>query len=190
MGSLAVAYKAHRLERPCLPHVKFRYLQEMPAVPPDFVPDYNAGPGHVFTATEQIVNMRRSMSPSQTGPQRQARDERQKQHQGSYQVPTQRPLQECPLQGLPGAHDLPMHDAFDEPFEIPKKQIDKLLQTSSQLELAAEVTPVQIWSTLSSISAQFPIGKLVLQALKSEFSKYVRCNRYLPDPLPSQFRFY
>jgi len=46
-----------RLERPCLPHVKFRYMTGY--TPPSCAtvyPESNAGPGHVFTATATLIN--------------------------------------------------------------------------------------------------------------------------------------
>ena len=43
-----------RLEKPCLPHVKFQYEQEK--APPYGEVTYNAGPGHVFMATTALVN--------------------------------------------------------------------------------------------------------------------------------------
>ena len=46
-----------RLEKPCLPHVKFRYLTGY--TPPSCatgVIESNAGPGHVFTATASLLN--------------------------------------------------------------------------------------------------------------------------------------
>ncbi|KAF2092550.1 hypothetical protein NA57DRAFT_62417 [Rhizodiscina lignyota] len=156
------------LERPCLPHVKYRYLQEMPPAARGVVPDYNAGPGHVFTATEQIVNLQRSPSPSlaTSAPQPQTREQRQEHSQGRFQRPPQMSPQEQfrPMQDV--------QEAFNQPFNMPKEQIDKLLETSSQLELHTEVTPVQIWARLSGISSQFPIGRGLLQALKDEFLNY------------------
>ena len=162
------AYKARRLERPCLPHVKYRYMQDMPPAPAGYIPPYNAGPGHVFTATEQLVNMHRSMSPSHAGSPLPAMDQQPMQPQRSPQDA---------LQVLSGRQDPYMQGAFDHPFSMPKEQIDKLLETSAQLELETEVTPVQIWSRISNISTRFPIGNAVLQALKNEFMKYIRCNR-------------
>jgi hypothetical protein len=98
-------------------------------------PDYNAGPNHVFNATEQIVNL----------PQ----------------------IQESDLA---------------QPLHLPKDQIDHLLTSSLQLTLAEEVTPVQIWSRISQLSCQFPIGPGILQALKLEALKYSRCNRSVTLP--------
>lgn len=46
-----------RLEKPCLPHVKFRYMTGY--IPPSCatsVTESNAGPGHVFTATASLLN--------------------------------------------------------------------------------------------------------------------------------------
>jgi hypothetical protein len=105
-------------------------MQEFHPPPPDMVPDYNAGPCHVFTATEQIVNL----------PQMQGR-------------------------------------AFTQPVHLPKQLIDELFTSSLQLNLDNEVTPVQIWSKLSNLSTQFPLGAGILEALRGELTKYVRCNR-------------
>ena len=105
-------------------------MQNSQAPSAEDVPDYNAGPGHVFTATEQLVN-------------------------------------------LPQTREL----GLAQPLHLPKDQIDSLLTSSLQLNLADEVTPVQIWSRLSQLSCQFPIGPGILQALKAEALKYVRCNR-------------
>ena len=44
-----------RLERPCLPHVKYRYMMDLQA-PPGSFPDFNSGPGHAFTATASLIN--------------------------------------------------------------------------------------------------------------------------------------
>jgi hypothetical protein len=126
----------HRLERPCLPHVKYRYVQSFQAPPADNVPDYNAGPGHVFTTTEQIVN-------------------------------------------LPQVRE----HSLSQPLHLPKEQIDSLLNSSLQLNLAMEVTPVQIWSKLSFLSSQFPLGPGILHALKVEALKYIRCNRSVLVPM-------
>lgn len=67
--------------------------------------------------------------------------------------------------------------SFAKPLHLPKEQIDSLLTSSLQLNLDDEVTPVQIWAKLSSLSSQFPLGVGILQALKAEFTKYIRCNR-------------
>lgn len=57
-------HQRHRLERPCLPHVKFRYMTGYQV--PSFattVPGSNAGPGHVFTATATLMNEHREECP-------------------------------------------------------------------------------------------------------------------------------
>jgi hypothetical protein len=52
-----------RLERPCLPHVKYRYMQDM-HTPPGVVPEFNSGPGHAFTATASLINMHWDAEPT------------------------------------------------------------------------------------------------------------------------------
>jgi hypothetical protein len=43
--------------------------------------------------------------------------------------------------------------------------------------LGEDVTPVQIWANIRRISSNTRLDLVMLQSLKTEFVKYVRCNR-------------
>ena len=119
-----------RLEKPCLPHVKYAYLSETGQKSRGEVP-YNSGPGHVFTVSAALVHQHRQQDPANSS------------------------------------------------FDLPKVDIDRLLDASRSLDLEEEVTPVQIWASIREISIQQVVNSQTLQALTDEFCKYVRCNRFV-----------
>jgi hypothetical protein len=121
----------NRLERPCLPHVKYAHSQELHFAPlggrPS--PDFNHGPHHVFTTAASLITSGVSSDP------------------------------------------------INEPFIMPVETLEKLFQTSLLLNLGDDVTPVQIWANIRRIARTFGLDITLLQLLKNEFMKYVRCNR-------------
>ncbi|KAF2425229.1 hypothetical protein EJ08DRAFT_700458 [Tothia fuscella] len=117
------------LERPCLAHIKYRYLHDYKFNQRKY-PKFDAGPGHVFMATTSLVNSSYASDPS------------------------------------------------TQPFQVPPADIDKLFQTSLNLDLGDEVTPIQIWENIKRISRLYVLDEEVVRALQGEFRKYARCNSF------------
>jgi hypothetical protein len=71
--------------------------------------------------------------------------------------------------------------------QVTNSDLDKLLQASERLQLADELTPVQIWSIVSKLDAIHHIDPAVMTIMFEELSKYSYCNWYvLLDPLQSK----
>ena len=68
-------------------------------------------------------------------------------------------------------------DPLHQPFTIPASNLEQLFQLSLSLNLGDDVTPVQIWANIRRIASKFNLDITLLQMLKTEFMKYVRCNR-------------
>jgi hypothetical protein len=64
-ASIVVCLLRHqtRLERPCLEHVKFNYLQDANSKDYSYDLEFNAGPRHVFNATSVLLNSDFAHSP-------------------------------------------------------------------------------------------------------------------------------
>ena len=75
-------------------------------------------------------------------------------------------------------HNHYMTEASSRPFEMPKNDLDRLLQTSRNLNLGREVTPVQIWASICDLSTKHAVSTQMMRSLLAELSKYMRCNGY------------
>ena len=81
-------------------------------------------------------------------------------------------------------HNFRAREPAAQPFNVPKGDIDRLLQISMSLDLGPEMTPVQVWAIISDISTRHIITADMIRTLTGEFSKYVRCNRYRSGRIP------
>ena len=82
-------------------------------------------------------------------------------------------------------HSQHMTEASSGSFEMPKDDLDRLLQTSQNLNLGREVTPVQIWASICDLSTKQAVTTQMMRSLIAELSKHMRCNGYehlLPKP--------
>jgi hypothetical protein len=68
-------------------------------------------------------------------------------------------------------------DPVNVPFTLPAIDLEQLFRLSLSLNLGDDVTPVQIWANIRRIASKLSLDIAVLQMLKNEFMKYVRCNR-------------
>lgn len=66
---------------------------------------------------------------------------------------------------------------LNAPFTVPVSDLEQLFRMSLSLNLGDDVTPVQIWANIRRIASKFSLDIAVLQTLKAEFMKYVKCNR-------------
>lgn len=64
------------------------------------------------------------------------------------------------------------------PIQVPVSEIERLLESSKSLPLGPEMTPVQVWALLVDIASKRSITASIYTNLKSELSKYVRCNSF------------
>lgn len=58
---ITILIRVHRLEHPCLPHVKYALQTDIDIISPDQV--QHNGPGHVFTATASLLQAAQSPDP-------------------------------------------------------------------------------------------------------------------------------
>lgn len=66
-----------------------------------------------------------------------------------------------------------------QPFEIPEKQVNDLLEASARLDLENELTPVQVWQKIASRVGLQGIDRGRLGELTGAFQSHSYCNRYV-----------
>lgn len=61
-------------------------------------------------------------------------------------------------------------------FQMPQKELDKLLDASKRLKLEKEVTPVQVWHRILDLAKQQPISQDLVDTLRNDCCKFTFCN--------------
>jgi hypothetical protein len=61
--------------------------------------------------------------------------------------------------------------------QIASGDLDSLLQASERLQLADELTPVQVWALVWKLNKIFPMDAKLVDDMFEELSKYSYCNR-------------
>jgi hypothetical protein len=69
------------------------------------------------------------------------------------------------------------HDPMQQPIQLPRPDLDALLQSSLAVDFGSDVTPIQIWANISRLTGKgWAITKVTLDLFIQELSKYMRCN--------------
>ena len=75
-------------------------------------------------------------------------------------------------------HSHRAHHTTPTSQQLPKADIDQLLEASLRLNLEHDYTPVQVWSMLAKRCNSGHINGQMLSALTEEFSKWFRCDSF------------
>lgn len=71
--------------------------------------------------------------------------------------------------------DYQMEDGVSSSWQLPSAEIDKLLHLSYKLPLTDEITPVQMWQRLCSLTSFETWDTAQLRYLQAELLSEVRC---------------
>jgi hypothetical protein len=69
----------------------------------------------------------------------------------------------------------------DGTITITNTDLNNLLEASERLQLADELTPIQIWALVSKLNTIENIPTSTIEAMFNDLGQYSYCNRYVND---------